>query len=54
MLKKLFQDEKGEDMVEYALLTALISVVLIATLGLLKDQIKAVYDYIIDALEPPA
>jgi Flp pilus assembly pilin Flp len=51
MLKKLFQDERGEDMVEYALLTALVSVLLIVIIGTMKDSIEAVFQKIIDALD---
>lgn len=51
MLKKFFQDEKGEDMVEYALLTALVSVMLIVIIGTLRTSISAVFQKIIDALD---
>lgn len=50
MLKKLFQDERGEDMVEYALLTALVSVLLIVIIGTMRTSIQAVFQKIINAL----
>jgi Flp pilus assembly pilin Flp len=51
MLKKFLQDERGEDMVEYALLTALVSVFLILVITTMRNDIKAVFDKIIAALE---
>jgi Flp pilus assembly pilin Flp len=51
MLKKLFNDERGEDMVEYALLTALVSVLLIVIIGTLRDSIETVFQKIVNALE---
>jgi len=52
MLKRLFFEEKGEDLVEYALLLALIAIVVIVS-GVLPgigDAVSAVYQDIIDAL----
>ena len=51
MLKKLFKDERGEDMVEYALLTALVSVLLIVIIGTMRTSIEAVFQKIVDALD---
>lgn len=57
MLKKIknnmlsiFKEEKGQGMVEYALLVGLIAVVVIAVLVLLGPAIAAKFQQIIDAL----
>ena len=50
MLKRLFKEEKGQDMVEYALLAALIAVVAITILTTLGGKIVAVFTTISDAL----
>ena len=50
MLKKLFNDEKGQDMVEYALLASFISIVAIATLRLIGPLILAIYGRVQTAL----
>jgi Flp pilus assembly pilin Flp len=43
MLSKLIRDEKGQDMVEYALLASFISIVAIATLRLIGPLVDAIY-----------
>jgi Flp pilus assembly pilin Flp len=43
MLKRLFKNEKGQDMVEYALLASFISIVAIATLRLIGPLVTAIY-----------
>lgn len=50
MLSKLFRDEKGQDMVEYALLASFISIVAIATLRLIGPLVDGIYKDIQAAL----
>jgi Flp pilus assembly pilin Flp len=52
MLKKLFHDEKGQDMVEYAMLAAFISIIAIATIRTIGPLVETVYTDIHDALVP--
>ena len=46
MLKKFFKDESGQGMVEYALIIALIAVIVIGAVSLLGDNIGAIFDRI--------
>lgn len=46
--------EEGQGLVEYALIIALVSVVLVAALGFLADDIEGVFTDIGDTLNPPA
>jgi len=50
MLRKLFCEESGQDMIEYALLASFISIVAIATLRLIGPLIVAIYEDIQGAL----
>ncbi len=50
MLSKLFRDQKGQDMVEYALLASFISIVAIATLRLIGPLVDGIYQDIQAAL----
>lgn len=50
MLRKLFCDESGQDMIEYALLASFISIVAIATLRLIGPLVSTIYDNIVTAL----
>jgi len=50
MLKRLFFEEKGEDMIEYALLAALIAIALIVFLPSVATAIKGVFQDVITAL----
>ncbi len=50
MFSKLIRDEKGQDMVEYALLASFISIVAIATLRLIGPLVDAIYVDIQNAL----
>jgi Flp pilus assembly pilin Flp len=50
MFSKLIRDEKGQDMVEYALLASFISIVAIATLRLIGPLVDGIYQDIEDAL----
>jgi Flp pilus assembly pilin Flp len=43
MVKRLFVEEEGQTLIEYGLLTALISVVCIAILGVLGRRTRDVY-----------
>lgn len=49
-LKRLWNDEEGQGLVEYALIIALVAVALIAALGFLKDDIATVFGKIETAL----
>lgn len=50
MLYRLFRDEQGQDMIEYALLASFISIVAIATLRLIGPLVQAIYTAIEAAL----
>lgn len=52
MLKRLFLDERGQDMVEYALLAAFISIVAIATIKLIGPLVNTIYVNVQSALTP--
>jgi len=52
-LKNWLQSEDGQDLVEYALIIALVSILLIAGLVALKDSIAAVFDTIGKTLQNP-
>ena len=51
LISKL-QGQKGQGLVEYALIIALVSVVLVGALGLLEDDISAVFGDIGDSMNP--
>ncbi len=44
------RDEKGQGLVEYALIILLVSIAVIIVLGLLGDQVTAVFDNITNVL----
>jgi Flp pilus assembly pilin Flp len=50
MVKRLTEQESGQDMIEYALLAALISIVAIAIIVLAGPYIKDVFQDVINAL----
>jgi pilus assembly protein Flp/PilA len=55
MLQKFFakmSDEKGQGLVEYALILVLISIVCIVALGAIGTNANSVYESIRDALVP--
>lgn len=49
-LRRFFREEDGQDMVEYALLAAFISIVAIAALQVIGPRVAAIYDDVRDAL----
>jgi len=49
-LRRMWSDDEGQDLVEYALLVALISVALIASMNLLKGGISTAFSEAISAL----
>jgi len=50
LVKKFLNDESGATAIEYGLIAALISVVIITAVGLLGDQLIVVFDDITAAL----
>lgn len=53
MLRKLrnfFKDERGQDMIEYALLAAFISIVAIVAIKLIGPLIVTIYNNVVTAL----
>ena len=49
-IKKLAKDKRGQSMVEYALILALIAVVVIATVAALGGKLTTIFQTITDAL----
>jgi pilus assembly protein Flp/PilA len=49
-LRRFIRDEQGQDMVEYALLAAFISIVAIATLRIIGPRVLTIYNNVRDAL----
>jgi len=52
LLKRFWRNEEGQDLAEYALLIALIALVVIAAVTLLGTQIQTVFNNIANALNP--
>lgn len=50
MLKKLFRDERGEDMIEYALLAAFISIAAVAMIKLIGPILVTLFTNVKNAL----
>ena len=48
---RAMKEERGQDLVEYALLAALISVACITSMGNVATAIKAVFAYIVTTLD---
>ena len=46
------RQEKGQGLIEYALIILLISIVVIAVLGFLGGQLQAVFQQIVDTFTP--
>jgi Flp pilus assembly pilin Flp len=51
MFRRFLHEDKGQDMVEYGLLAAFISIVAIAALQLIGPLVKGIYEAIQGALE---
>ena len=49
-IKLFFKDESGQAMTEYGLIIALVAVAVIAVIGLMSDQLVAVFTKITDSL----
>ncbi len=45
--------ERGQGLVEYALILVFISIVVIVVLGLVGDQLNVIFTDIVEALTPP-
>ena len=52
LLYRLFEDRKGQDLAEYALLIALIALVVVASVTLLGGNINTVFSNIANQLLP--
>jgi len=52
-LKSFWTDRKGQGMVEYGLIIALIAAVVIGVLVILGDDIKDWFQYIVDQIGTP-
>ena len=52
VLRRLWSDDEGQDLVEYALLVALVSIVSITILGTLGTQVSTVFSETVSALAP--
>ncbi|MDQ4076815.1 MAG: Flp family type IVb pilin [Chloroflexota bacterium] len=50
---QFFTHEKGQGLVEYALILVLIAIAVVAALTFLGSQVEAIFDYIGDELETP-
>ena len=50
MLRRFFNREKGQGLVEYALILFLIAVVVIAVLALLGPQIRSIFGLVYNSL----
>lgn len=49
-VKSMFEVEEGQDLIEYALIIALVVVVAVVALGAMGDQINATWENITDTL----
>jgi pilus assembly protein Flp/PilA len=52
LFTRLWRNEEGQDLAEYALLIALIALVVIGAVTLLGTQIQTVFNNIANALNP--
>ena len=52
MLRRLVADETGQDLIEYALLAALIATVSITALSILGQEVAKAFSPVIGALPP--
>jgi len=51
-LRRLWSEDEGQDLVEYALLVALVSIAAITILGTLGTQISTTFSEVISGLTP--
>ena len=51
LLKRLFREEEGVTLIEYALIAALIAIAAIVVIGLVGDEVNVVFQRVLDALE---
>jgi pilus assembly protein Flp/PilA len=51
LFKRLWNDEEGQGMVEYGLIIALVSIVVIAALVLVGDELVTVFNGIVTTLQ---
>ena len=49
-MKRLFRNEEGQDMIEYALLAAFISIVAIVAIKAIGPLVLAIYNNVVTAL----
>lgn len=50
-LKNLFREEEGQGMVEYALIIAVVAIVVVAALVTMRDQLSAIFSSIANTLQ---
>jgi len=50
LIQRLIREEDGQDLIEYALIAALIAVLLVASLTALRGGIEAAFTSVVDAL----
>ncbi len=51
LMMRLFKEEDGQGMTEYALIIGIIAVVLIGTLALFKDKLVTIFEGITNSTE---
>lgn len=54
MLKRLWQDERGQDIAEYAVMLAVILVIVIGTIKLIGSSANSVFANVANTLSTPA
>lgn len=50
LLSRLIREDKGQDVIEYALLAAAISIAVVPTVPLVGTAVNGIYQDVIDAL----
>ena len=53
MIQRFINDEAGATAIEYGLIAALVSVVIISALTLLGDNLTSTFDTVSDEMKPP-